>query len=140
MALVELLPSYHAGSCIAIYSFCHLFRPGLTLRQIKHVLRASRSKGAPQKSVFKTIYLTSQILGSKTYPKSPKIQVNLIDVPEKATSSFTETSIRYSECCQKLIDAYPDDLNSNVSTELQQFHSYIRHKFSATKAIFSHAE
>jgi regulator of sirC expression with transglutaminase-like and TPR domain len=38
------------------------------------------------------------------------------------------------ECCQKLIDAYPDDLNSNVSTELQQFHSYIRHKLSATKA------
>jgi hypothetical protein len=34
-------------------------------------------------------------------------------------------------------------LNSNLSTELQQFHSYIRHKFSATKAEkarFSHAE
>ena len=62
------------------------------------------------------------------------MQVNLIDVPEKATSSFTEASIRYSECCQKLIDAYPDDLNSNLSTKLQQFHSYIRHKFIVTKA------
>ena len=71
------------------------------------------------------------------------MQVNLIDVLGKTTSSFTEASIRYSECCQKLIDAYPDDLNSNLSTELQQFHSYIRHKFSATKyakARFSHAE
>ena len=41
-------------------------------------------------------------------------------------------------------DAYPDDLI--LSTELQQFYSYIqviRHKFSATKAAkarFSHAE
>ena len=44
---------------------------------------------------------------------------------------------------KKLIDGYPDDLNSNLSTELQQFHSYIRHKFSARKAAkarFSHAE
>ena len=52
----------------------------------------------------------------------------------------TENSIKFSKCCQKLIDAYPDDLNSNLSTELQQFHSYIRHKFSATKVRFSHAE
>ena len=62
------------------------------------------------------------------------MQVNLTNVPEKATSLFTEASIRYSECCQKLIGAYPDDLNSNLSTEFQQFHSYIRHRFSATKA------
>ena len=44
---------------------------------------------------------------------------------------------------KKLIDAYPDDLNSNLSTALQQFHSYIRYKFSATKATktrFSHGE
>ena len=34
----------------------------------------------------------------------------------------------------KLNDAYPDNLNSNSSTELQQFHSYIRHKSSAAKA------
>ena len=71
------------------------------------------------------------------------MQVNLIDSPEKATSSFTGASIRYAGCCQKLIDAYPDDLNCNLSTELQQYHSYIRHKFSAReaeKARFSHAE
>ena len=46
-------------------------------------------------------------------------------------------------CCQELIYAYPDDLNCNLSTELQQYHSYIRHKFSAReaeKARFSHAE
>ena len=69
--------------------------------------------------------------------------VNLIDVPEKAISSFTEASIMYSECCKNLIDAYPDDLNSNLSTVLQQFHSYFGHKFSATKPAkvnFSHAE
>jgi len=42
-----------------------------------------------------------------------------------------------------LIDAYPEDFNSNLSAELQQFHLYVRHKFSATnnvKTRFSHAE
>ena len=34
------------------------------------------------------------------------MQVNLIDVPEKATSSLTEEGISYSGCCQKLIDGY----------------------------------
>ena len=47
-----------------------------------------------------------------------------IDVQQKATSSFTEASRRYSEGCQKLIDTNPDHLNSNLTTELQQFHSY----------------
>jgi hypothetical protein len=42
------------------------------------------------------------------------MEVHLIDVPGKAPSSFTEASIRYSECCQKLTDVYPDDLNSNL--------------------------
>jgi len=40
-------------------------------------------------------------------------------------------------------DAYPDDLNTNFSTELQQLHSYVRHKFSATqkcKTGFTHTE
>ena len=71
------------------------------------------------------------------------MDVHLIYLQEKATSTFTEARIRYSECCQKLIDTYPDDLNSNLSTELQQFHLYIRHKFSAIKsekARFSHGE
>jgi hypothetical protein len=40
-------------------------RPGLTLRQNKHVLRASRGKGTPQKSDHNAIYFISQILGSK---------------------------------------------------------------------------
>ena len=62
------------------------------------------------------------------------MQVNLIDVPETATFFYGRQYVRCSEWCQKLIDAYPDDLNSNLSTELQQFHFYIRHKFSATKA------
>jgi len=42
-----------------------------------------------------------------------------------------------------LIDAYPEDLSSNFSAELQQFHLYVRHKFSAIKNVktrFSHAE
>ena len=47
--------------------------------------------------------------------------VNLIDVSEKATSSFTEASIRYSECSQKLIDAYPDDLYSNLLLSFSSF-------------------
>ena len=67
----------------------------------------------------------------------------LVDVPETSSSSSTEERIQYSECCEKLTNAYPEDLNTNLSTELQQFHSYIRHKFRATKAVktrFSHAE
>ncbi|XP_038649470.1 LOW QUALITY PROTEIN: zinc finger MYM-type protein 1-like [Scyliorhinus canicula] len=56
----------------------------------------------------------------------------LSDVPHNVTSSSTNIE-RYSQCCQKLIDAYPEDFNSNFSAELQQFHSYVRHKLSATK-------
>jgi len=46
-------------------------RPGLTIRQHKHVLRASRGKGAPQKSGHRAINFISQILGSKPHQKSP---------------------------------------------------------------------
>ena len=58
------------------------------------------------------------------------------------TSSSTEIE-RYCQCCQKLIDAYPENLNTNFSAELQQSHLYVCHKFSATKNIktrFCHAE
>ena len=48
-------------------------RPGLTLRQNKHVLRASRGKEAPQTSDHKAIYFISQILGSKTHQKLKKM-------------------------------------------------------------------
>ena len=66
-------------------------------------------------------------------------------MPEKATSSFAEASIKIKvlRILSNLIDVYLDDLNSNSSTELQQFHSYFRHKCSATKAEkarYSHAE
>jgi hypothetical protein len=47
-------------------------RVRLTLRQNKYMLRASRGKGAPQKSGHKVIYFISQILGSKTHQKSKK--------------------------------------------------------------------
>ena len=56
-------------------------------------------------------------------------------------TSSTEIE-RYSHYCQK-IDAYPMDLNTNVSAELLQFRSYVRHKFNATKNVkarVSHAE
>ncbi len=56
----------------------------------------------------------------------------LSDVPHNVTSSFTEIE-RYSQGCKKMIDAYPEDLNTNFSAELQQFHSYVCHKFSAKK-------
>jgi len=45
----------------------------------------------------------------------------LSDVPYNATLSSTSTE-RYSRCCQKPIDAYPEDFNSNSSADLQQFH------------------
>jgi hypothetical protein len=38
------------------------------------------------------------------------------------------------QCCEGLINAYPEDLNINLYTELQQFHTYIRHKFRAAKS------
>lgn len=66
----------------------------------------------------------------------------LSDVPHNVTSSSTEIE-RYSQGCKKMIDAYPEDLNINLSVELQQFHSYVCHKFSAqenVKTRFSHAE
>jgi len=66
----------------------------------------------------------------------------LSDVPSNVTSSSTNIG-RYSRCCQKLIEAYLEDFNSNFSVELQQFYLYVRHKFSATKYVktrFSHAE
>jgi len=44
---------------------------GLTLWQNKHLLRASRGNGAPQKSGHKAIYFISQILGTK-HTKNPK--------------------------------------------------------------------
>ena len=56
----------------------------------------------------------------------------LSDVPHNVTSmtsSSTEIE-RYSQCCQTLINAYPEDLNT---TELQLCHSYRHHKFSVTK-------
>ena len=59
----------------------------------------------------------------------------LSEVPHNVTSmtsSSTEIEM-YSQCCQKLIDAYPEDLNTNFSAELQQFHSYVRHKFVQKK-------
>ena len=63
-------------------------------------------------------------------------------MPYNVTSSSTNIE-RYSQCCQKLIDAYPEDFNSNFSAELQQFHLYVRQKFNATENVktrFSHAE
>ena len=48
----------------------------------------------------------------------------LSDVPHKITpmtSSHTEIE-RYSQCCQNLNDAYPEDLNTNFSAQLLQFH------------------
>ena len=75
----------------------YTLRPELTLRQNKHVLRESRGKGTPQKSCHKAIYFINQILGLKTHQKL-----------KKATSSFTEASIKFSECYQNLIDACLD--------------------------------
>ena len=49
----------------------------------------------------------------------------------------------YYECCEELINAFPEDQNSNLFTQLQQFLSYVRHNLSATKSgntRFSHAE
>ena len=66
----------------------------------------------------------------------------LSDVPYDVTSSSTNIE-RYSLCCQKLIDAYPEEFNSNFSAELQQSHLYVRQKFITSENIkirFSHAE
>ena len=64
----------------------------------------------------------------------------LVNVPETYS---TKEIVQYSECCEELLNTYPEDLSSNLFIELQQFHSYIHHKFSATKSWnirFSHAE
>jgi hypothetical protein len=82
------------------------------------MLMASRGKGA-----------TWTKIRNKDENEGTGVQC-LIDVPEKATSSSTEASIVLS----KLIDAYPDDLNSNLYIEPQKFHSYIRHKARFNRA------
>ena len=66
----------------------------------------------------------------------------LSDVPHNVTSmTSSSTKIeRYSQFFQKLLKAYPEDLNT---TELQLCHSYRHHMFSVTKNVktrFSHAE
>ena len=92
------------------YIVCVMSRPGLTLRQNKHVLRTSRgtTKIRPQGNLF-----YQPDIRLKNTPKIPKNVGKPNWCTRQATSSFTEASIRYSECCQKLMDAYPDSLNSH---------------------------
>ena len=45
----------------------------------------------------------------------------------------TKERVQYSECCEELIRHYPENLNSNLFTEIQKFHSYIRHSLNVTK-------
>ena len=52
----------------------------------------------------------------------------LVNVPE---TSSTMESVEYSGCCEEIINVYPEELNSNLFSQLQQFHSYIRQKLSA---------
>ena len=55
----------------------------------------------------------------------------LVNVPE---ASSAKEIVQYSECCEELLNANQEDLKSNLFTELQRFHPYIRHKFRATKS------
>ena len=58
----------------------------------------------------------------------------LSDVPHNVismTSSSTEIE-RYSQCCQKLIDAYLENLNTISQLSFISF-THVHHKFSATK-------
>jgi hypothetical protein len=50
-----------------------IFRPGLTLRQNNHVIRASRGKGAPQKSGLMAIYFYQPDIRLKNTPKIKKM-------------------------------------------------------------------
>ena len=64
----------------------------------------------------------------------------LVNVPD---TLFANEIVQYSECCEELINTYPEESNSNLFTELQKFHSNIRYKISATKSGnigFCHAE
>jgi hypothetical protein len=42
---------------------------------------------------------------------------------------------RYSQYSQKLLGAYPENLDTNLSAELQQFHPFVLHKFSTTRTV-----
>jgi hypothetical protein len=53
----------------------HVVSAGLTLRQNKHVFRASRGKGAPHESDHKAVYFISQIVGSITHRKCMKNEI-----------------------------------------------------------------
>ena len=59
------------------------------------------------------------------------VEEDRCNVPE---ISSTKERVSYSECCEELINVYPEDLNSNLFNEFLQFHACIRHKLSATKS------
>ena len=86
---------------------------------------------------------TEMIRRGKIYKEISERFSFLSDVPHNVTSmtsSSTENE-SYSQCCQKLIDAYLEDLNANFSAELQQFD--MCHNLGATKKVktrFSHDE
>lgn len=51
------------------------------------------------------------------------------------------SDLKYSKCCQKLVDSYPTDLNMNLCGELRQFHCYMHAKFNETgRTKFSHID
>ena len=58
-------------------------------------------------------------------------------LPNVPKTSSTKERVQLSECSDELINAYPQDLNTNLFTELHQFHSYIRHKLSVTKSWYT---
>jgi hypothetical protein len=41
----------------------------------------------------------------------------------------------YYQYRQKLLGAYPEDLDTNLLAELQQFHPFVLHKFSTTRTV-----
>ncbi|XP_065683426.1 uncharacterized protein LOC136096172 [Hydra vulgaris] len=66
------------------------------------------------------------------------------DVADRFSCLVDGSLSQTSQCCEELINAYPKESNNNLYTELQQFHSYIRHKFPAASKsennTFNHGE
>ncbi len=78
---------------------------------------------ARDKFLITTFYTIVDKLGTemrrrgKIYKEIAERFSFLSDVPHNVTSSSTEIE-RYSQGCKKMIDDYPEDLNTNFSAEL----------------------
>lgn len=56
----------------------------------------------------------------------------LTKIPDTNIIMSPEQTSEYSQHCRNLVNTYPQDLNTDLGTEIQQFHSYVIKKISSS--------